>query len=64
MSESSTATPSAPSPITASVLGMRLVDIAKRGDLLLALRVGARRVGARTGVHPDALVEAVRPLAQ
>ncbi len=39
MSESSTATPSAPTPMTASMLGLRLVDVVKRGDILLALGV-------------------------
>ena len=39
MSESSTATPSAPTPMTASLLGLRLADITKRGDIMLALGV-------------------------
>ena len=39
MSESSTATPSAPTPMTASILALRLAEIAKRGDILLALGV-------------------------
>ena len=39
MSESSTATPSAPTPMTASLFGLRLADITKRGDIMLALGV-------------------------
>jgi len=39
MSESSTATPSAPTSMTASLLALRLADITKRGDIMLALGV-------------------------